>query len=88
MTDHPFDEIAVEQIARHMAEVAGFKSHDWAPFRTRANLALSAAFKSATERGMARGDLGHLGGSGHWHIGFNSGEGCFPVTIIRHKELT
>jgi hypothetical protein len=94
MTDHPFDEIAVEQLARHMAEAAGFKSHDWAPFITRANRALTAACKSMKERGKARDgkgyDLPRETPPSDWAIWTDKKPGfeneCFYVTIFRHGE--
>jgi hypothetical protein len=97
MIDHPFDEIAVEAAAQAACESQG---RDWSKlpehgkewWRVQTLAALSAAFKSARERGMAETGYGYVinydGNFYEWKASSSEPSdktGRFPVTIIRHK---
>ena len=98
---HPFDEIAVDAAEKARAAAwekypilrDGGVSRKHVPIEAM-SAALSAAFKSARERGVAREGLGYRN-LGHrdrevWTAQTwapeASGSPSFPVTIIRHRE--
>ena len=87
--NHPFDEIAVEA-ARAALRWRGLRLP-----KGDINAALSAAFKSARDRGVARDGFAYRhamattpGSWGAYTGGPPNGSNIedFPVTIIRHKE--
>ena len=97
---HPFDEIAVEAGAKAAweeeaqprpmrlplwSDISDKERETW---RGISHATLSAAFKSARDRGMAMDDRAHENCfSKQWiNIGHCEDESTFPVTIIRHKE--
>jgi hypothetical protein len=87
---HPFDEIDVEAAAKAVGDNTHCDVPNGCPICTDiANAALSAAFKSARERGMARDGKGYhdADGADAWDAttGGFAEPGGFPVTIIRHK---
>lgn len=103
---HPLDEIAVEAAAKALyaqaCEQRGFDNDidevwEISEFRENCmaglNAALSAAFKSASERGMARdGDASIQDGDvwsvySGWKSDYAEAHREFPVTIIRHKGV-
>ena len=89
---HPFDEIAVEAAANALCEALGYgpnySKHNtvmWNSALKAISPALSAAFKSARDRGMV--EEGHLQSGMDYLIHNEPLEGTtYPVTVIRHKE--